>query len=1427
MRVWKKQLKALLNPNRENSGTFDDQDVSMYEEDVNTIDILEEDDIYSEVIHIIQNSSESLSYSISDTNETKGEIIFKPNQINKRISLFIKDGSNELLEIRFDSDGSIKIYEEGSIAYTAVASYSSKYYYIRFKWFHWDGSDIYYCLKINDEVSLRTFATTSSTLDTMFEITVGSDDTEYYFCNHAIGSNAANSMVDIDVSNQIIYNENDSKYYWISFDGPTVNDTETTVRSATGVFATETEEHEVIASGSSTEFKSMASNIFDGDIYFGFTNLSHLKVFQIKYDQSSDTWSSVDISVLNGSAGDYGYCLGIWNNVDQSEIEWVVSLIDTNEYVRAFEYNNATETHSYSIYDRRKCYNGVNYNDNFYFLFVTGSVTQRIIEFSGAATETLYLTIDEGYNPSFINQTTQFFYLRNKLILFFDENRLYLSSDDGDSWSYYNSSNSSLFAVFNKNDMDDILDFIQWDEYFKYSIGGKSIHRIQNTSNFEDIIYGINNLFISYGGVLKLQFIDMSVTHGILRRQIETPPKCKIYSSEAPIIDEYLRLWSDLDGTNKEQIYEGKIVKTKNDQQEYEYFLKSPIEDDLKKKIQISLSSKSIDYIIKYIIDNHCDGIWYDSNIATTHATTYTKSFDASIKDIFKWCCRTAGYVYSFTPDNEMIAKDFYDNSISIDETSSSKGYLEKSYDEFVEKFSLVILYGGFTSGSRLESVLQGEPSFGYFQDTFSNIVSQSELDALAVEIESKGNVSINAFSIDLIKYGFIQEGSYSELTSSTRSITSENYNVIKSKINMRSGEQTVYLTDAFWIPHPSDDEKRDNDITQNQQSIAKLESDVNGGGTIAPSTIDNDLEITGSLTLGGHAVDDINIATEFTDDDSHIMTAAAILDKINTAAITAVEGEATLDLSGSLSVGSNLDVNGNTITFGDGNYSQIYQSSNRIYIESVASPMYFVADDNGNDGAGDRFLWYEGDTGTDGTKIMALDESGNLDVIGTLNIDERITSDDDSWTFGDTSAGTKYLRIDKRYNGESHFIIQRGDANPDLDIWVDDAEDVYINFNQIDGDKSLIIQNNGQTVFSFESGGAVRIWDRDGDANSYVHMYYDKEDNDGLRVVTVQDGDYVSKPLYLYTGSGYQFALYNNISENVTFAGNVEISGTINPKDGLNVDDSGNDIFNCSNSAIQMRRVTYPTTSKTLDFGQSSSFIWDDIYCDDLHEIGPGFIKLSTKQVYNDFLNLKLKPANPTLPNATKSTGEQELDLTHFPSYIINRERYIKQWNRKKKNEKILMMKDIDKKEGLEKTKEEYNNIINNIKLKKDIPKKYEKVGLKHPKNRHPQELGVSHGRWLVSLTMALKHSEGIIENQKKTIEKLESEIQTIKDHLEYCKDCGTKLKWKEDEITLERIGWKCPICEKEWMDEKHDDIIPLLIRYINEIRSELGLEK
>ena len=157
---------------------------------------------------------------------------------------------------------------------------------------------------------------------------------------------------------------------------------------------------------------------------------------------------------------------------------------------------------------------------------------------------------------------------------------------------------------------------------------------------------------------------------------------------------------------------------------------------------------------------------------------------------------------------------------------------------------------------------------------------------------------------------------------------------------------------------------------TWNGTAIASAYLDADTAHLSGTQTFSGNKTFSGSITLGGHAVNDIDVATEFVDSDEHLMTSAAINDRIAAVSIADLVDDTSPQLGG------DLDTNGHDIIIDDGKGIYATAISNGLELmlfQHTASANSFIQVWNGiaDDAAGTLFGNDVVSTDTPGTGRM------------------------------------------------------------------------------------------------------------------------------------------------------------------------------------------------------------------------------------------------------------------------------------------------------------------------------------------------------------------------------------------------------------------------------------------------------------------------
>lgn len=150
---------------------------------------------------------------------------------------------------------------------------------------------------------------------------------------------------------------------------------------------------------------------------------------------------------------------------------------------------------------------------------------------------------------------------------------------------------------------------------------------------------------------------------------------------------------------------------------------------------------------------------------------------------------------------------------------------------------------------------------------------------------------------------------------------------------------------------------------TSNDSALAALQSDVDQNESDADTAIALKLALAGgtmtgnitmnagtSLSLGGHAIDDIDIASEFVDSDNHLMTSAAINDRFalinanTTGTASNVTGTVAIANGGTGVITSDIWLNSRITTNANGSLNYDATAATAVNHDSLAG---FVAEEH------------------------------------------------------------------------------------------------------------------------------------------------------------------------------------------------------------------------------------------------------------------------------------------------------------------------------------------------------------------------------------------------------------------------------------------------------------------------------------------------
>jgi len=307
-----------------------------------------------------------------------------------------------------------------------------------------------------------------------------------------------------------------------------------------------------------------------------------------------------------------------------------------------------------------------------------------------------------------------------------------------------------------------------------------------------------NYVIDTSGNIYQLTQVSVELSECKIASKPYTPPDAKIIHTVEPATNEYLVLYDD----SNNQIYEGFVESYESKQQGvFTYIMRSPVEQDLSKKITCDRPSEDSHVRLKYFIDTYADFLWYDAGIIDVSLSALAAEHyeNKTLMEIIKGIDKAENKQTSIRPTLEVYRDGYTDSGVSVTEGTDmpvgAVSYLKKPL-----KLSIVKLNGGYVNGVRITSTAYGEANYGYYEDMLSHITDQTQLDAIAAAIVANKNIVLITLQFEVPSQGQFNYGTYITVTSDTYSITADTYYILGTLYDAVSDICTLVCTSALYL---------------------------------------------------------------------------------------------------------------------------------------------------------------------------------------------------------------------------------------------------------------------------------------------------------------------------------------------------------------------------------------------------------------------------------------------------------------------------------------------------------------------------------------------------------------------------------------------------------------------------------------------------
>ena len=654
-----------------------------------------------------------------------------------------------------------------------------------------------------------------------------------------ITKNAGNSMSKLPY-NITLFDDGTEKYWWgLSLAGTTAELNSISV--AGGMDQADTQEYSMsgFTSVDSNSFKCSTGNTnstYNGIFGCFIDKNNHVIVYGKTFYGGAAWWTTSIVQADNCNTVD------IW--VSGHEIFVLVAHAHSHTvYKLTYDgTHNATYTIDVGSTTASNTFMGKLDTSTGVYKFAYANVIDRYyMTFDSSTHDFTKVQIVGTFRISAFSPYSQYYWFEDGIEYLMDPDLFCFKSDEDSLWHTYTAT-SSVECGITREFVADVVgstpsmkaNYLFWGTYvFEINKANKFL-RIQNTATV--YVNGWADFTMTTGGAIhQLQSVDYpDVSICKVNSTIYQGPILQLINLTEPFTNEFLHLRNDDD----QLIWEGFVRTYEYDTESYKYECESGVSIDLNQKIDMTFKGKTAAEIIKEVIDEYCTYIKYSTHISATPTTTYDIVHNKTLADVLIWADNREGYLSSIRPNGEIYWDQYTASGIAILDTTNISNY--PKIKKTATKYSRVIIYGGYVAGKQLVAVSFGEPNYGTFYDWFPEIRTQTELDAMLVQVINDRNIKLGKVQIECQDEGMLYYGTSSALTLAVYSIAAETWYHMGVTYDAIADTSLSLMFDAYYIPYKNITDKKPE---QNEQNIAKIESNVNNpaGKGVDPSRVEVD----------------------------------------------------------------------------------------------------------------------------------------------------------------------------------------------------------------------------------------------------------------------------------------------------------------------------------------------------------------------------------------------------------------------------------------------------------------------------------------------------------------------------------------------------------------------------------------------------------